>query len=342
MSSLQLTLAKPSTLTLEITSECNLRCKQCYLWRETDPVNSLTTEEKAALIRQYGEWGPSGGALTLVGGEPFRKVEETFTLCREARKQGLVTLLVSNGTLIDPSLFERLCFEGPKYLVLSLDAPRAEIHDWIRGKPGTFARLTETLRALRTFRDQRAPSSDLRILVNGIVCKATLPHLPELVDLSRDLGADSISLNVLWKTILNEGPRDPFFEDQSRVDLELLDRTVDALIERQARKVSGDIEIVGQRLDLEWMKSYFRQPQAETLDLNCDSIYRNLIVNKFGDISLCNFEWEYFGHNLGNVREQSLQHAWRGERAREIREKMKTCRQGCGMLHCHRKGVIAG
>jgi MoaA/NifB/PqqE/SkfB family radical SAM enzyme len=334
----RLPLAKPSTLHLEITSECNLRCKQCYLWREKDHAENLSTAEKLALIEDYGGWEGQGGSLILTGGEPFRKAEETLALCKVARRYGVKTLVASNGTMIEPHHFESIFTRGPHFLMLSIDAPRAEVHDWIRGRPGTFTKVTQTLRALSQYRETRHPESDIYFLVNMIVCKATLPLISEHIDFIRSLGADGITFGALTKTILNTGPADTFFESQRALDLNLLDQSIDLILSQQAKK-DPTFEIVGSEIDFRWMQEYFRNPSAETAESTCDSIYRNLMVNKQGDVSLCHYEWEHFGHSIGNVRNSSLRELWVAHGTNGIREQMHGCRKSCGMMHCHRDGV---
>jgi len=43
----------PQFLYIEITPECNLRCKQCHHWMLKESDNSLKTEDKLNLIRQF-------------------------------------------------------------------------------------------------------------------------------------------------------------------------------------------------------------------------------------------------------------------------------------------------
>lgn len=328
----------PANLMMEVTTECNLRCKQCYLWMEKDGPRSLSTAEKVGLVEEYGRWAGGHGIVQLSGGEALRNPEEVFSLCRAARQWKLKTFLSTNGTLLSPAVQERICTEGPDFLMLSIDAPRAEIHDWIRGVEGTFAKVTEGVRSLRKLRDSKPSAISPVLLVNMLVCQATLPHLLEHIDFVKSLGADAISFTALSRTIMHRGPKDQFFEEQTKVDLDLLDRTIDSVMARKAKKEPG-FDLVGEEIDFHWLKQYFRNPWSETKDAVCDSIYRNLIVNKEGSVSLCHFEWEYFQHHIGNVRQHSLRELWTSQNTGEIREQMRHCRKGCGMMNCHREGV---
>jgi sulfatase maturation enzyme AslB (radical SAM superfamily) len=322
----------PHYLFIETTSACNLRCRQCHMWMSTEPAGTLTTAEKVALVDEFGQW-TDHGVVVLTGGEPFLKPDEVLAVSRAARRHGLSVAVNTNGTLIPPDLFDALLREGPHYLVLSIDAPDAQTHDWLRGRAGTWDTIVETIRGLLEARATRYSGSDVKLLVNGILCAPTLPAAGELFAFTRSLGVDGVMFQALARTFMNQGNGDPFFERHRPQDLALVDRVLDELIALRKTDRFLNTEI----RDLEWMKHYFRNPDFISEPV-CGSAHRNMMVNMYGEIQLC-FAMKALlgGEHLGSIRTTTLRAAWEGAIAAQARTVMDSCRKNCGMLHCHRR-----
>lgn len=322
----------PHYLFVETTTACNLRCRQCHMWMSTEPAGTLTTAEKVALVDEFGRWARRG-VVVITGGEPFLKADEVLAISRTARRHGHSVAVNTNGTLIPPDLFDALLQEGPHYLVFSIDAPDAATHDWVRGRPGTWTAVVDAIRDLVAARSTRHPGSDVKVLVNGILCARTLPVALEHVAFTRALGVDGVMFQALARTFMNQSQGDPFFERYLPRDLELVDRVLDELIALRDQ----DPFINTEARDLQWMKLYFRNPDFISEPV-CGSAHRNMMVNMFGEIQLCFAMKDLLGgEHLGSVRRMSLRSAWESAHAAEARTIMDNCRRNCGMLHCHRR-----
>src|SRR5260370_39214579 len=127
----------PRTLFIEISTECNFRCKHCHMWTTKDPAGVLTPQEKIAVIADFASLNPLG-EVVLTGGETMKRSEEFFLLLNAVNAHGLRGSCNTNGSYISPSNVERLLKQGPKYLVISLDSHRKELHDYVRGVDGAF------------------------------------------------------------------------------------------------------------------------------------------------------------------------------------------------------------
>lgn len=322
----------PHYLFIETTTTCNLRCRQCHMWLSEEPPTTLTTAEKLALVDRFGGWAQRG-VVVLTGGEPFLKASEVLAISKRARECGLSVAVNTNGTLIPPALYDELLVHGPHYLVVSLDSPNAATHDWIRGRPGTFDAVVATIRGLVAARAERHPDSDVRVLVNGILCAETLATARQLVDFVRELGAEGVMIQALARTFMNRGQGDPFFDRHRPRDLDQVDAVLDELIALRR----ADRFLNTEERDLEWMKLYFRDPDfiAEPV---CGSAHRNVMVNMYGEMQLCFAMKDLLGgKHLGSVRTTDLRDAWVGREAAAARAVMDECRKNCGMLHCHRR-----
>ena len=83
--------------------------------------------------------------LIFSGGEPCLR-EDLVELAAFARSLGMRAVLSTNGTLLGPSLAERLAAAGLSYVGVSIDGSEA-LHDSFRGVEGAFANALGGIRA---------------------------------------------------------------------------------------------------------------------------------------------------------------------------------------------------
>lgn len=172
---------KPLLVFWETTKACLLKCKHCRARAITEPLpGELTTEEGMKLIDEVASFGRPTPILVLTGGDALMR-RDFWDLVDYAVNRG-VRLAVAPS--VTPLLTRQVAIEmarrGVGAVSLSLDSPRPEIHDAIRGIPGTWKR---TLKAIEWFRD-----AGVRVQVNTVVMRDTVDGLPEMVALLQRIG----------------------------------------------------------------------------------------------------------------------------------------------------------
>lgn len=111
---------------IEVTSNCNSKCKHCYAFFEKNENISLKSinyiaEELSSLDCHY---------VTFSGGEPLLLEDSLFEYAELFKIKGMKVRLTTNGILISKfSLKKFQLFDG---IQISLDGPK-EIHNKIRG-----------------------------------------------------------------------------------------------------------------------------------------------------------------------------------------------------------------
>lgn len=133
-----------SSLDLELTRRCNLRCDYCFVGWSRDWTSDLPWEVAAQVV---AEGAGRFDLLHLTGGEPFawRPIFDLIDLGLARGYSGV--LINSNGTLLDAPRITRLgAYGGRVALSISLDGP-PELHDAVRG-PGRHAQAAATVDAL--------------------------------------------------------------------------------------------------------------------------------------------------------------------------------------------------
>jgi len=144
---------KPFIIFWELTRACLLACKHCRAKAQTKPhPNELTTEEAFRVVDQILEFGQPYPLLIVTGGDPLMR-KDLFEILEYATSKGLRVAIAFSGTkLATKDKIEKMKDVGVARIAISLDGSNSEIHDYFRGKTGTFE---TSLRILKDARDVR-------------------------------------------------------------------------------------------------------------------------------------------------------------------------------------------
>ena len=211
-------LLPPRTLSVAITSACNLSCRHCWLecGRDRRP-EQVDAAALGALISEFA--GLGGEELVLTGGEPLCHPDWPALLAACCSQPGMRrVLLQTNATLIDAGLaatlggdaFHKLAFQ------VSLDGCSAATHDLVRGA-GSLAQALAGLRCLT------AVGLGPRTTIAFTEMRHNLAEIPRLLELADQLGV----ARVVGQTLIESGSaaHNPALQRPSREQyLELLER----------------------------------------------------------------------------------------------------------------------
>jgi len=182
----------------DITSQCNLRCKHCSVadmyFNRTRAVAQLTLQQKLEVIDRLADGGVT--KLSLLGGEPLMLGDNLFSLLCRARDREINVTIVTNGLLLTSEVSRRLVDDGLANLVVSIESPRAEIHNQIRGKR-TFERMMTNVAA---FQRIRAGAQFPKLTVNTVLSRPNRPTFADMIPFCQDIGADywsALTLNYI-------------------------------------------------------------------------------------------------------------------------------------------------
>ncbi len=138
-----------------VTERCNFRCAHCY--QEGYAGEELPLDGLLSLLEQFSDLLarrrrdlpglPYRGRLTLTGGEPFVRDDFLAFLERIAARKPLWTFsILTNGSLIDDVLAERLARLGPSFVQVSIDGTPST-NDRLR-TPGAHEGAVRALQSL--------------------------------------------------------------------------------------------------------------------------------------------------------------------------------------------------
>lgn len=248
---------RPTHMSIELTDGCNLVCRHCY--RGSSPAQSrrLPTERILALVDEMRAAGVT--SVELTGGEPTFHPDFDCILLRCAQVFDL-TAILTNGTLLGPERIEMLAKHADRVVLqLDLDGSTAELHEGLRGLPGSFAR------ALKGLRDLSAHSVPVRVAMT--VYPGNLHSVRDTCRLAMDAGARWFACNP----IIDVGRATPDLLLSGEQMVELLG-VVEALAQKMPERIVTSAEI---------------ERAATAHRGNCGAGSRSLVVEPDGKLRAC-------------------------------------------------------
>lgn len=166
----------PVDVTWEVTNECNLRCKHCFLPDTSKPLpDELSNEEAYALIDNLVEAGAK--CILFSGGEPLLRPD--LPEIAQYASRWLTMWLQTNGWFLEENA-EMLKGLGFEQIQVSLDGATAETHDYFRGK-GSHERAICGI--------QRCVKLGFRSVgIGTVVSQMNLAEIPRMIEMALELG----------------------------------------------------------------------------------------------------------------------------------------------------------
>jgi len=178
----------PITIVWNFTNRCNLNCLHCHQDSSPTPSHSeLTTSQALRVIDNMSDAGVA--ILTFSGGEPLLR-NDLFEAIRRANDSGMLCTIASNGTLMTLEVTKKLAQAGIRRVEIGLDGARAETHDFLRSKSGSFEATIEGIKNCAAVGfDELAATMTLH--------SKNANELEETMELAERLGATRFYLNRL-------------------------------------------------------------------------------------------------------------------------------------------------
>ncbi len=161
----------------EITLGCDLKCQHCGSRAGKRRHDELSTGECLDLVQQLANLGTR--EVTLIGGEAYLRKDWTLII-RSIRDAGMDCTLQSGGLHLNAERIRQAVKMGLKGLGISIDGLE-ELHDELRGVPGSFAAAFKALSCAR--------SMGITTSVNTQITSRVLPQLREMMNRFISVGA---------------------------------------------------------------------------------------------------------------------------------------------------------
>lgn len=295
-----------------VNFRCNIKCRYCDFWRWKHYDEEMSITEWQSALQSVKDFvGPF--AISFSGGEPFIKpgFVDLLTWCHDnAIKAGVTT----NGLGLTEKIAKRVAMAHPFNVNISVDAPDAEIQDYVRGHSGLFQRICAGIHNLAAARAEAG--ADFPIVIKAVVTSQNFRELPALVSWCTEIGASCVNIQPMDRLT-------PESEEELWIgarDQGALQEIVDRLV---AMKRDG-APILNNETTLRLIPNHFRDERAPKETMPCRVGMRNFFIKPQGEVEVC-----WFFPPIGNIREQSAKDIWYGEKAATIRRQTVECDRLC-------------
>ena len=178
----------PVSIVWNVTNRCNLNCLHCHQDSSPSPTHQeLTTSQAFKVIDNMSDAGVA--ILAFSGGEPLLR-GDLYELIKRANDSGMFCTIASNGVLMTKETAKKLADVGIRRVEIGLDGAKAETHDFLRNKPGSFEAT------LQGIKNCAAVGFD-ELAVTMTLHSKNVNELEETMDLAERLGATRFYLNRL-------------------------------------------------------------------------------------------------------------------------------------------------
>ena len=286
----------PALIHIEITKECNFRCKMCDIWWQ-DHKGELEISEFRKLADEFEEMGVKAVALT--GGEPtlVKNIEE---IIRMFKRKGMIVHTNTNGS--DPRTAERLKDTGIDSVTVSIDF-YGEEHDKNRGIKDCFKRAVQTLKELKE-------AGIKRVGIGTLIMGQNTGHLEKLTQLAKELGI-FISFAGFDLGLIH------IQHEQRKKNFQKFVEGVRKV--RELRKKYDNIIVIPEYLD--YMESQSVSPKIVDW---CYAGYATCIIRAKGDVQAC-----YTHKSAGNLRNNTFTEIWNSKEMNDVRTNYVRKCSGC-------------
>ena len=174
-------LEAPFLVVWNYTAACNLRCLHCYQSAGGDAPYEFSTEERLEAVDELAKAGVV--AVALSGGEPLVR-PEIYAVLRRIKEHDMYAAVATNGTLITRDVARRLRSIGVDYVEVSIDSPRAEVHNRLRGVSGAFDMAVRGV--------ANCVEAGLYTCIATVITRGGLGDVPGIIGIARCLGVPRI------------------------------------------------------------------------------------------------------------------------------------------------------
>lgn len=316
----------PTRVVLDITRRCNLRCAMCRTWALARRSELEPAEIGAMLARLHQlVW------LDVTGGEPFVRadIDAVFAAIVDAAPRLGVLHFQTNGWMTERvvestrSLRERLGAGVTLIVTVSIDGPR-EVHDAMRGRPGSWARAVQTAVALRAI-----PGVEVHVGTT-----LTRDNVAAQADTWAALVAAVPGMSrAHWH--LNAMQTSAHFYDNA--DQTALRVPAGPALERHlaARGIPHSLHAVMESIYL--VNLAFVQ-RGEGSGIGCQALRSTMFVSPEGEVYPCHL----YDRPLGNVRAKDVLALWRSADVAAARRDIEALACGGCFSACEAYPAIAG
>lgn len=325
----------PHTIEIEPTNSCNLRCRMChvsFMPDEPRPTLDVALLDKLDCLK---------GAYFSVGSSFEPMMHRDFaSIIRKITDIGGAIELISNGSLISNDIASALLDCDLRLMTFSFDGIKPATYEHIRRR----SNYPKTMDAILNLRG-RFTGRSTEFAINSTIMRRNVPEIVESVAFWDAAGFDLLRfINMVVRNNEPELIRESLYPDEIRQQYrkELDAAALDVIAERRnitltnpwfrqspiaaefPRNVLGSI-VVSDRPGARVPHNVRRDQlgAGPGMSFSCNSPWTFARISHDGDVQLC------YQFSIGNLKTQSFEEIWFGDKAEAVRRRVIAERQLC-------------
>ncbi len=316
--------APPYILELRTTNRCNLDCISCWhRIHETDKAgewnydDELSDEKFLEIVDEAVNVGIHRIEISG-GGEPLFRHDLAMSIMERIKKGGIEASLTTNATLFRPGDLDRLVEWGWDELLISLDGPDAETHDFLRRAAGSYDIITKCLRTLKEIK-AGAGGDRPKVVLVPVLCNRNYDKMADFFPMAKELGASTVRFQPLY--LLGEEHNGLVLSADQKMELNdhvhrALEASAALEVETNAAEFlvtdfdQGSVPIYQEEVD--------QNPGEGLLASPCFYPWFYIGIRPNGSITPCIPFSEF--ESLDNIRDKGFLEVWNGAMYDDLRE----------------------
>lgn len=318
----------PKYISIEISEKCNLKCKICNQWKESNKLKKLNFKNIKKLIDELKKYYPKA-ILEFSGPEPLMNKDLLLKSLRYAQSNCVRTALSTNGTLLSKKNVEDLLNLGLNHISVSLDGSNPKTNDYIRNFNGSFQTIIEGIKKLIKYKRKNG-SINTKISVTCVITNKNVAELVNVYYLCKKLGVDSINYNayVLDNSYFFDKEKNPS-QDEFWVKKENIPLLKDQMKKLLKIKESKSRPIIATDMNILCNIQNYFELKLKIQEQACLAGFNYFHITNFGEVTVCGK-----GPHL-NIRKKNIKEIWNSKEFQETRFKVKNCKKLC-LNNCFR------
>ena len=280
-------LGLPSTLMVEPTNICNLKCPLC-------PTGAGLIKRKKGFMafsdfkKIIDDISDYIIHLRLWNwGEPLLN-KDLFKMISYAKQKNIFVNISTNSNFLDKDISKKLIDSCLDELIISLDGASEETYKKYR-KEGDFKKVIDSIKFIRDEKIRLNKKSPY-IILQFVIMKHNEHEIDKIKKLAKEINVDEL----VFKTV---GVMDYFSKED--IKKYLPDK------EKYSRYFKKDNELILKRKIKNW----------------CDFLWEEIIVNWDGEVVPCCFDMNNY-HVLGDAYKQNIKVIWNNQENINFRKKI--------------------
>jgi len=292
---------------VEVSSLCNYKCKMCNWWKSEKEEWPFSADEFVKILDDVKKYIPKKLDFTLLGGEPtFWKDLDKFI--ENIDKTKFNPILNTNSSMLSEKKVRKLHKAGLKVFILSLDSINPDVHDYYRGRKGSFK---EVMRAIDIIDEIYKGKQVITIL--PIIMEKNYRDLHKMV---KWVGSNSKLHNISMQAVMpNIKKTQNILEDQDYKDIwpKNSNNLTRELKRVMLLKRLGYSEVINNPdSQLRAFIDYYRNPYAK-FNENTLTFCTYFSIKANGDLIIS-------GQTVGSLKDKKFNELWESEKGIKARQ----------------------